>query len=205
MTETATDKAEIRAADSRDTIDLIEDEIPRMRRYARSLTGTQDEADDLVQETLTRALAKIALWTPGTNMRAWLFTIMHNMHISNKRRQQRRPQASWDISPENPGPPQVGNQLDTLSMAEVQNAFEQLSEDHREVLYLIVIEGMSYEQAAEVLDCAIGTVRSRLSRARESLRQVLESGSATAATYGRTAAQVEDAMAHRIVTLGEPS
>jgi len=185
----------------RETVDLIEAEIPRMRRYARSLTGTADEADDLVQETLTRALGKLDLWQPGTNMRAWLFTIMHNMHISAKRKQQRRPQASWDISPENPGPPQVGNQLDSLSMSEVQNAFEQLTRDHREVLYLIVIEGMSYEQTAEVLDCAIGTVRSRLSRARDCLRDVLESGSATAAGYGKTQAEIAHALAVRIDTL----
>jgi RNA polymerase sigma-70 factor (ECF subfamily) len=164
-----------------ETIDLIEAEIPRLRRYARSLTFNQDDADDLVQEALTRALSKLHLWQSGTNMRAWLFTITHNVHVTALRRQQRRPRQSLEISPENPGPPQPGNQLDSLQLHEVQTAFEQLSEDHREVLHLIVIDGMSYDQAAEVIGCAVGTIRSRLSRARSALTQLLEDGAGAAA------------------------
>jgi RNA polymerase sigma-70 factor (ECF subfamily) len=175
-------------------IDLIEREIPRLRRYARSLTTSRDEADDLAQDTLARAVGKVEQWRPGTNMRAWLFTIMHNAHISERRRIARRPRAAMDISPENPGPPQAGNQMDACRLSEVARAYDQLSDDHREVLHLVVIENLSYDEAAEVMDCAVGTVRSRLSRARESLRSILDSGRAAAAVPTAQAARTARAL-----------
>jgi RNA polymerase sigma-70 factor (ECF subfamily) len=156
-----------------DRIDLIEVEIPRLRRYARYLTGEAERADDLVQDCLARALEKLHLWQAGTNMRAWLFTIMHNLHVSNVRRAQRRPQ-SCEVTPENPGPPTLGNQFDNVQLRELSDALDRISGEHREVLLLVVVEGMAYQDAAEVLDIAVGTVRSRLSRARDALREALK-------------------------------
>jgi RNA polymerase sigma-70 factor (ECF subfamily) len=159
--------------DQPDPIDLIEAEVPRLRRYARYLAADTERGDDLVQDTLARSLEKLHLWQPGTNMRAWLFTIMHNLHVSNVRRAQRRP-TSCEVTPENPGPPTVGNQFDNVRLRELSDALEKISDEHREVLLLVVVEGMAYQDAAEVLDVAVGTVRSRLSRAREALREALE-------------------------------
>jgi RNA polymerase sigma-70 factor (ECF subfamily) len=150
----------------------IEEHIPRLRRYARYLLGNPEAADDLVQDTLLRAVDKIHLWQPGSNMRAWLFSIMHNMHVTNCRKNARRPThlvGTSDVT----DIPDRSNQFERVQVNEMAEALEQLSDDHREVLLLIVIEGLAYEEAAEILDIAIGTVRSRLSRARDSLRHQL--------------------------------
>jgi RNA polymerase sigma-70 factor (ECF subfamily) len=170
-----------------DRIDLIEQEIPRLRRYARYLAGDAERADDLVQDCLARALEKIELWQPGTNMKAWLFTIMHNLHVSGIRRAQRRP-GTCEVSPTQPGPPTLGNQFDSVQVRELSDALERISDEHREVLLLVVVEGMAYTDAAEVLDVAVGTVRSRLSRAREALRNELERIDPEAAARARAEA-----------------
>ncbi len=175
-----------------DRIDLIEAEIPRLRRYARYLAGDADRADDLVQDCLARALEKIDLWQPGTNMRAWLFTMMHNLHVSNVRKAQRRPQ-SCEVTPENPGPPTVGNQFDSVQLRELSDALDGLSEEHREILLLVVVEGMAYQDAADVLEVAVGTVRSRLSRAREALREALETVAPEAGDEALLGAMTESA------------
>ena len=153
------------------TIDLIEAEIPRLRRYARFLVGDVDRADDLVQECLTRAIAKIDSWQPGTNMRAWLFVIMRNCYFNDLRRKSRSPiiEEAEDTFASTPG-----NQEAHLALQEVRRAFLQLSEEHREVLLLIAIEGLAYEEAAAIIGVPIGTVRSRASRARQALRQAVD-------------------------------
>ncbi|MEZ5930983.1 MAG: sigma-70 family RNA polymerase sigma factor [Alphaproteobacteria bacterium] len=153
------------------TIKLIEAEIPRLRRYARFLVGDADRADDLVQECLTRAIAKIDSWQPGTNMRAWLFVIMRNSYFNELRRKSRSPiiadsEATPAVSP--------GNQEAHIALQEVRRAFLQLSEEHREVLLLVAIEGLAYEEAAAIIGVPIGTVRSRASRARSALRQAVD-------------------------------
>jgi len=153
-------------------LDEIEEHIPRLRRYARYLVGNPEMADDLVQDTLLRAVDKIHLWQPGSNMRAWLFSIMHNMHVTNCRKNARRP-THLAASTEVTDIPDRSNQFERVQVTEMAAALEKLSPDHREVLLLIVIEGLAYEEAAEILEIAIGTVRSRLSRARESLRHQL--------------------------------
>ena len=154
-----------------DTIKLIEAEIPRLRRYARFLVGDVDRADDLVQECLTRAIAKIDSWQPGTNMRAWLFVIMRNCHFNDLRRKSRSPiiedaETAFAATP--------GNQEAHLALQEVRRAFFNLSEEHREVLLLVAIEGLAYEEAASIIGVPIGTVRSRASRARQALRQAVD-------------------------------
>lgn len=153
------------------TIKLIEAEIPRLRRYARFLVGDIDRADDLVQECLSRAIAKIDSWQTGTNMRAWLFTIMRNCHFNELRRRSRSPiledaDTALAVAP--------GNQETHLALQEVRRAFLGLSEEHRDVLVLVAIEGLSYEEAAAVIGVPIGTVRSRTSRARQALRDAVE-------------------------------
>jgi RNA polymerase sigma-70 factor, ECF subfamily len=160
------------------TIDLIEAEIPRLRRYARYLAREADRADDLVQECLTRAIAKIDSWTPGTNLRAWLFVILRNCHINEVRRGQRtcsigEMSSDYDVVPTPAG------QEAHISLLEVRDAYLNLSEEHREVLLLVAIEGLQYEEAAAILKIPVGTIRSRLSRARQTLRDALEEGPAT--------------------------
>ncbi|NJO37085.1 MAG: sigma-70 family RNA polymerase sigma factor [Rhizobiales bacterium] len=149
----------------------MEAEIPRLRRYARFLVGNADRADDLVQDCLTRAITKIDSWQPGTNMRAWLFVIMRNGYFNELRRKSRSP-----IIEDSEAMPAVtpGNQEAHLALQEVRRAFLQLSEEHREVLLLVAIEGLAYDEAAGIIGVPIGTVRSRASRARAALRQAVD-------------------------------
>ena len=159
----------------RETLQQIEAEIPRLRRYARYLRREADHADDLVQECLVRAIAKLHTWQPGTNLRAWLFVILRNCHINEIRREQRTD--SLDDTPtDEPSLTTPGSQETSVALSEVRKAYLSLSEEHREVLLLVAIEGLQYEEAAVILEVPLGTVRSRLSRARQALRQALESG-----------------------------
>src|ERR687892_1633689 len=155
------------------TIDLIEAEIPRLRRYARYLAREADRADDLVQECLTRAISKIDSWTPGTNLRAWLFVILRNCHINEVRRGQRT-SLIGEVSSDYDVVPTPASQEAHMSLLEVRNAYLNLSEEHREVLLLVAIEGLQYEEAAGILQIPVGTIRSRLSRARQTLRDALD-------------------------------
>ena len=154
--------------------DALLSEIPRLRRYARALTGDPTRADDLVQDTLERALAKARLWRPG-NLRAWLLTMMHNVFVN----QYHAAGALEFRAPEDlPDIPVRGQQTDGIEMRDLQRALQRLSPEQREVLLLVTLEDLSYEETARVLGAPIGTVMSRLSRARERLRQVLEGTSA---------------------------
>jgi len=160
-------------ADMDPRITPIEDEIPRLRRYARYLCRDADLADDLVQECLTRAIDKIDSWQPGTNLRAWLFVILRNAFISEMRRQSRAP-VDDEMSNDHPSLAVPGGHEARVAALEMRDAFETLSFEHREVLHLVAVEGLRYEEAAEVLDLPVGTVRSRLSRARTALRVRLD-------------------------------
>ena len=159
-----------------DVLQRIEQEIPRLRRYARYLRREPDHADDLVQECLSRAIAKINTWQPGTNLRAWLFVILRNCHINEIRREQRVVSLDDDSPASEPTLTVPGSQETRVALAEVRNAYLSLSEEHREVLLLVAIEGLQYEEASAILEVPLGTVRSRLSRARQALRQALEAG-----------------------------
>jgi len=151
---------------------LIEREIPRLRRYARALVRNQDSADDLVQDTLLRALAKIHLWEPGTDLRAWLFTLMHNQYVNFVRRAVREgTQTSIDAAIDLGRAP---SQQDSLKLRDLRNALDRLPDEQRTVILLIGLEGMRYEEVAEILGVPVGTIRSRLSRAREALRAMME-------------------------------
>src|ERR1700731_3918434 len=151
----------------------LEGEIPRLRRYARALTRNAVRADDLVQETLVRALYKGHLWQPGTDLRAWLFTIMHNQNV-NEIRRAIRDDATVDL--ENCSATLTATTDPTASrqLCELDQALAQLPEEQRQVILLVGLEGVSYEDAAAILDVPIGTIRSRLSRGRESLRNLMD-------------------------------
>jgi len=152
---------------------LLEHEIPRLRRYARALTRDATRADDLVQSCLVRALAKSHLWQPGTDLRAWLFTILHNQHVNDVRRAVRE---GINIPVEDVAPLLTvpSTQGAALQLRDLDRAMSQLPEEQRQVLLLVGLEGMRYEEVAAVLDVPVGTVRSRLSRGRDMLRHLLD-------------------------------
>ena len=150
---------------------MVEAEIPRLRRYARALTRDVSRADDLVQSCLTRAIAKQHLWQYGTDLRAWLFTIMHNQHVNDVRRGVREgnnvelTEAST-LAVES-------NAVPTLELRDLETAIGKLPPEQRQVILLVGLEGMAYEEVAKVLKVPVGTVRSRLSRGRDQLRLLM--------------------------------
>jgi RNA polymerase sigma-70 factor, ECF subfamily len=151
---------------------LIEQQIPRLRRYARALTRNRERADDLVQDTLSRALVKEQFWQPGTNLGAWLFTIMHNQNVNNVRRAVRESgMVDMEISATLPA---TTDPTALRQMFELERALAQLPLEQRQVILLVGLEGMSYEDAAGILSVPVGTVRSRLSRGRDILRKLLD-------------------------------
>ena len=148
--------------------------IPRLRRYARALAGDRASADDLVQDTLERAWSKLHLYRRGTDLRAWLFTVMHNVHVNRVRA--RRP-----TDPLDDGMPELASrapQGDALLVRDLDRAIARLPEEQRAVLLLVTLEEMSYEAVAQTLAIPIGTVMSRLSRARDKLRAMMLGGAA---------------------------
>jgi RNA polymerase sigma-70 factor (ECF subfamily) len=151
---------------------LVEREIPRLRRYARALTRNADRADDLVQETLLRAISKCHLWQTGTDIRAWLFTIMHNLYVNMVRRAV-RDEATVDIEQMSSSLVAVTDPTASRQLHELEATLARLPAEQREVILLVGLEGMSYETAAEVLSVPVGTVRSRLSRGRQALRHLM--------------------------------
>jgi RNA polymerase sigma-70 factor (ECF subfamily) len=150
---------------------LLEAEIPRLRRYARALTRNVTHADDLVQSCLVRGIAKQHLWQPGTNLRAWLFTIMHNQHVNNVRHSAREG-ITVDLAD---APTLTAEPVATtrLELRDLERALDKLPIEQREVILLVGLEGMAYEEVAEVLGVPVGTVRSRLSRGRDALRRLM--------------------------------
>jgi RNA polymerase sigma factor (sigma-70 family) len=149
--------------------------IPRLRRYARALVGDRAAADDLVQDTLERAWTKLHLFRRGTDLRAWLFTVMHNVRV-NQLRAARPTDALEDDMPELA---QRATQGDALLVRDLERAIAALPVAQREVLLLVALEDLSYEEAAQVLGIPIGTVMSRLARAREKLRLSMTGKSGT--------------------------
>ena len=152
---------------------LVEQEIPRLRRYARALTRNPERADDLVQDTLVRATSKSHLWQPGTDLRAWLFTIMHNQHVNMVRRAMRE-ENTVDIEKLSTQLAATSDPTASRRLLELEQALGCISEEQREVILLVGLEGMSYEDTAQILNIPVGTVRSRLSRGREALRELLD-------------------------------
>lgn len=155
-----------------DTLREIEAEISRLRRYARALTRDVVAADDLVQDCLTRALDKLHLWQEGTDLRAWLFTILHNQYVNHVRRAVREG-AVVGLNESEPLLTRAPHQGKRLELRDLERAIAKLPEEQRAVILLVGLEGMRYEEVAAVLDVPVGTVRSRLSRGREALRRLM--------------------------------
>ena len=146
-------------------------EIPRLRRYARALIGEHTAADDLVQDTLERAWSRVAQWRPGSNLRAWLFSIMHNLWVD----QIRRPNLpTYSMDEDDFDVPTRATQSDVLEVRDIAYALSQVPDEQRAVLLLVALEEMGYAEIASTLGIPIGTVMSRLSRGRERLRVVME-------------------------------
>jgi RNA polymerase sigma-70 factor, ECF subfamily len=149
----------------------VEQLIPRLRRYARALTGERAAADDLVQDTLERAWNKFHLWRRGSDLRAWLFTIMHNVYVNQVRSRKGSPIVA--VGDDDIDAPVRASQADMLEIRDLETALQRLPAEQREVLLLVALERLSYDEAARALGIPIGTVMSRLSRARERLRLLL--------------------------------
>lgn len=150
---------------------LIVEQLPGLRRYARALTGDAWAADDLVQDTLERACAKWQLWVTGSDLRAWLFTLMHNIYV-NQRRSAKVALNSVnidDVEAELQAPASSSD-----GALDLDRCLQRLPADQRAVLLLVALEDMSYEESAKVLGIPMGTVMSRLSRARSRLRELME-------------------------------
>ena len=149
----------------------IEALIPRLRRYARAMVHDPVAADDLTQDCLVRALGKIHLWEEGTDLRAWLFTILHNQHIS-RARQAARQRDIIELQKCKPGLTLSPSQMARLELRDLERAIARLPEEQRSVILLVGLEGMRYEEVASVVNLPVGTVRSRVSRGRETLRMM---------------------------------
>jgi RNA polymerase sigma-70 factor (ECF subfamily) len=160
-------------------VEAVLREVPRLRRYAVALLADRGRADDLVQDTLERALSRLHLWQSGTDMRRWLFTIMHNLHVNQVRRSIRRGNET-NIDDVEDRLVQSASQTDSVIVRDLHKAMQELPTEQVEVLVLIALEGMAYREVAEVLDIPLGTVMSRLSRARQSLRKYLDGEEAPA-------------------------
>ena len=152
---------------------LLEEQIPRLRRYARALTRNHAcDADDLVQATLVRALDKQHLFQPGTDLRAWLFTLLHNQHVNDVRKEMKWGN-SVDVDDLSGGLVAIADTSARRQLGELDEAIEKLPVEQRQVILLVGLEGMSYEEVATILGVPIGTVRSRLSRGRSALRRLM--------------------------------
>lgn len=160
------------------TRDELMEHIPRLRRYARALVHNQELADDLVQDTLERALGRLELFAAGSDLRAWLFTIMHNVFANQLRKaSSRAPHVSVDddaIAESEFAVP--ASQSRSLEVRDLDYALQRLPAEQREVVLLVGLEEMSYADVALALGVPIGTVMSRLSRARERLRMLMAGG-----------------------------
>lgn len=151
--------------------------IPHLRAFARSLTRNRDRADDLVHDAAVRALAAADQFTLGTNFKAWIFTILRNLYYNEGRKDHSRNVPFDETRVTEHAIP--ATQEAALEFCDFRRAFWQLGEDHREVLMLVGASGLSYEEAAKICDCAVGTIKSRVSRARQELTKLLSEDTLT--------------------------
>jgi len=175
--------------------------IPHLRAFARSLCGNPTLADDLAQEAMLKAWKSRQSYEPGTNMKAWAFTILRNLYYSEKRR-------SWrgqHLDPEIAEATLVANDNPSahIDLLALRNALNHLPDDQREALILVGAGGLSYEEAAEICACAVGTVKSRVSRARKAVAAILEQNAAGFSSD--TAMSAQDAFEDIIRQAGELS
>ncbi len=149
--------------------------LPRLRRFALALTGSRDEGDDLVQATYERAITHIGQWEPGTRLDSWMYRIMRNTHLNVLRgRKVRGTTIDPDDAEELLGVDAVPGMEARLTLAKVRRCMEQLPEEQRAILMLVCVEGQTYDEAAATLQLPLGTVTSRLARARSALRAMMD-------------------------------
>lgn len=145
--------------------------LPNLRAFAVSLTNNRHSADDLVQDTIMKAWARQETFSPGTNMKAWLFTILRNEFYSQMRKRGREiADAEGSLTEQMATHPE---QYGSMDMADFRSALDKLPEDQREAIVLVGASGFSYEEAAKISGCAVGTIKSRVSRARSALQNLL--------------------------------
>ncbi len=169
--------AEQQPSEGLDWRDAVVAMIPALRAFAWSLSHNAADADDLVQDTLIKAWTHRDKFEPGTNLRAWLFTILRNTYYTAavRRRREVRDEEGKYAATLSTGPTQDW----TLAMRALQSALAQLPDEHREALILVGAAGLTYEEAAEVCGCALGTIKSRVNRARSRLLKIMEAEDAT--------------------------
>jgi len=148
--------------------------VPHLRAFAWFLARNRERADDLVQDTIVRALGAAHRFQAGTNLRAWMFTILRNLHYNEVRKNRVQVQSLDD--PLGYEPAVLPSQMASLEFGDFRRAFWQLADDQREALILVGASGLSYEEAAKACECPKGTIKSRVSRARRELLQILEEG-----------------------------
>jgi RNA polymerase sigma factor (sigma-70 family) len=152
--------------------------LPRLRRFGRTLARNPEDADDVVQVAIEKALTRADQWTPGTRLDSWMFRIMQNAWIDEVRARERRSQTFVpEEEAEHVGTSPNDAQVDAIA---VRRAVAQLNDDQRAVVGLVLVEGLAYQEAAEVLDIPVGTLTSRLARAREALQRLLGATTAPA-------------------------
>lgn len=170
MTSLRKDEERQRQVSAEIKADLIS-VIPNLRAFAVSLCGNPDRADDLVQETLVKAWSNLDSFVPGTNLPAWLFTILRNIYYSEYRKRRREvADSDGTIAARLATAPSQNSHMDLLDF---RSALQQLPNDQREALILIGASGLSYEEAAGICNCAVGTMKSRVNRARNRLAEIL--------------------------------
>jgi RNA polymerase sigma factor (sigma-70 family) len=152
----------------------LTDHIPSLRRYARALTGDAWMADDLVQDTLERACSRWRLWTVGSDLRAWLFTVMHNIFVNQVRSAVRQAAAGAAVNADEVAQELVADDAGTAQLLDLQRCLLRLPDDQRAVLLLVTLEDLPYRDVARITGVPVGTVMSRLSRARARLRELME-------------------------------
>ena len=157
----------------------IVDQVPALRRYARVLVRTADQADDLVQDCVERALSRAALYEPGTNLRAWLFTIMRNIAITQTRKDKLRRNYASERMAVDRGT-EAPSQTDVVVLKDSLRILSQLSPGEQQAVTLLGLYDLSYEEAASLSGLPVGTMKSRLSRGRQRLRALLDPGTAAA-------------------------
>jgi RNA polymerase sigma-70 factor (ECF subfamily) len=168
--------------------DDVVESIPQLQRFARRLAGNRSFADDLVQETVLRALTHAEQFHPGTNLLAWLMTILRNTYFNEKRREKRL--GTFDEKVAATLQTANGQQEWSLRMRDLECRFATLPAVQREALVLVGANGLSYDHAAQIAGCAVGTMKSRVSRARLQLQSLLDSGEAVAWNQDRHARDV---------------
>ena len=166
--------------------------IPHLRAFARSLCGNATLADDVAQDAMLKAWNKRLSFQPGTNLKAWTFTILRNQFYTIKRRSWRATSLEPEVAEQTIV--SVDNQDDNMRLNELRRALDMLSDDKREAVILVGASGMSYEEAGVVCDCAPGTIKSRVSRARKELETIMTSGNFSNGPDGVSALDAMDAI-----------